>query len=296
MKILLAGASGFLGTRLAARLRESGHDVTRLVRRDPGAKEARWDPARGALDATVVAGADAVINLAGANIGGHRWTEAYKRKLLSSRLDTTGTLARTIAALPPDDRPATLLNSSAVGYYGVDAGDRTLDESAPAGDDFPGRMCLQWEEATRPAADAGVRVTFLRSGLVLDKGGGLLGPTRLQFLLGAGGRLGSGRQYLPWISVADWLGAVEFLLERELAGPVNLTGPQPVTNAEFTRVLAKRLHRPALIPAPKFALRIALGEFADEMLASRRVIPARLTDGGFGFRHRTVDEALAAVL
>ncbi|GIJ50488.1 hypothetical protein Val02_73740 [Virgisporangium aliadipatigenens] len=296
MKILLAGASGFLGTRLAARLRESGHDVTRLVRRDPGAKEARWDPAGGVLDATVVAGTDAVLNLAGANVGGHRWTAAYKRQLRDSRLDTTGTLARTIAALPPEHRPATLLNASAVGYYGTDRGDTTLDEFASPGDDFLAGLCVEWENATRPAADAGVRVALLRSGLVLDKGGGLLGPTRLQFLLGAGGRLSSGRQYLPWISMADWLGAVEFLLERDLDGPLNLTGPQPVTNAEFTRVLAKRLHRPALIPAPAFALRIALGEFADEMLASRRVIPARLTDGGFGFRHRTVDEALAAVL
>jgi uncharacterized protein (TIGR01777 family) len=295
MRILLAGASGFLGTRLAQRLRESGHDVTRLVRRDPGAKEARWDPARGALDPTVVAGTDAVINLAGANVGGHRWTDAYRRELRTSRLDTTGTIARTVAALPSADRPATLLNASAVGYYG-DAGDRTLDESSPPADDFLARLCVDWEGATRPAADAGVRVALLRSGLALAKGGGLLGPVRLQFLLGAGGRLSSGRQYIPWISMDDWLGAVEFLLERDLDGPVNLTGPQPVTNAEFTKVLAKRLHRPAVIPAPAFALKVALGGFATEMLSSRRVMPARLNEGGFGFRHRTLDEALAAAL
>lgn len=295
MRVLLAGASGFLGTRLNARLAEGGHETVRLVRRAPTqAGEHQWDPAAGALDPSVLSTVDAVVNLAGAGVGDHRWTARYKRVLRDSRVDTTATLARAIAALPPERRPKALLNASAIGFYG-DTGDRAVDETAPPGDDFLARLCVEWEAATAPAASAGTRVVLLRSGLPLDAGGGLLKPLVLLFRLGLGGRLGNGRQYVPWIAMADWLGAVEFLLAREdIAGPINLTGPEPVTNAEFTKTLARHVHRPAVLPVPGFALRVAVGEFSAEPLSSRRVLPAGLTDRGFAFLHRVLDSAMAA--
>ncbi|MFF5227083.1 TIGR01777 family oxidoreductase [Dactylosporangium sp. NPDC000521] len=291
MQILIAGASGFLGGRLVPHLRAAGHQVTRLVRRpvrDPG--ELRWDPAAGLLDASALAGKDAVINLAGAGVGDRRWTEQYKRTLHTSRVDTTGTLAKAIAAAGPD-RPKVLLNSSAVGFYG-DTGDRAVDEQSPAGEGFLADLCQVWEAATRPAEDAGTRVALLRTGLPLARDGGLLKPLYLQFKLFAGGRMGSGRQYLPWMSLPDWLNAVEFVLQRDLAGPVNLTGPEPVTNAEFSAALAKVLHRPNLLPVPGFALKAAAGEFGGEALASQRVLPGVLVREGFPFAHRTVEAAL----
>lgn len=292
MQILIAGASGFLGGRLVPHLRAAGHQVTQLVRRparNPG--ELRWDPAAGLLDATALAGKDAVINLAGAGVGDRRWTEQYKRTLRTSRVDTTQTLARAIAAAGPQ-RPRVLLNSSAVGFYG-DTGDRAVDEQSPAGEGFLADLCQVWEAATRPAEDAGTRVALLRTGFPLAKDGGLLKPLYLQFKLFAGGRMGSGRQYLPWMSLPDWLGAVTFALDREdVAGPVNLTGPEPVTNAEFSAALAKVLHRPSLLPVPGFALRAAVGEFGGEALASQRVLPGVLVREGFPFAHRTVGAAL----
>jgi uncharacterized protein (TIGR01777 family) len=294
MQILIAGASGFLGQRLTPHLRAAGHQVTPLVRRRPRPGEVRWDPTAGVLDATVVAAADAVINLAGAGVGDKRWTSQYKKVLVDSRVDTTRTLARAIAAAPR--KPQVLLNSSAVGFYG-DTGDRAVDETSPAGEGFLADLCKVWEAATRPAEDAGTRVALLRTGFPLDPTGGLLKPIYLQFKLFAGGRMGSGRQYLPWISVPDWLGAVEFLLERAsqgnaIAGPVNLTGPEPVTNADFSAALARVLHRPNLFPVPGFALRAALGGFGGEALASQRVMPGVLVREGFPFAHRTAEEAL----
>ncbi|WP_432977600.1 TIGR01777 family oxidoreductase [Dactylosporangium sp. CA-233914] len=289
MQILIAGASGFLGQRLVPHLREAGHRVTPLVRRPPRPGEVRWDPTAGVLDGNVVAAADAVINLAGAGVGDKRWTTQYKKVLVDSRVDTTRTLARAIAAAPA--RPRVLLNSSAVGYYG-DTGDRAVDETSPAGDGFLADLCKVWEAATRPAEDAGTRVALLRTGFPLDPAGGLLKPLYLQFKLFAGGRMGSGRQYLPWISVPDWLDAVTFVLDRELSGPVNLTGPEPVTNAEFSAALARVMDRPNLLPVPGFALRAAVGEFGGEALASQRVLPAVLVRTGFSFAHRTVEEAL----
>jgi uncharacterized protein (TIGR01777 family) len=290
MRILIAGSSGFLGTRLVRTLTEDGHKVQTLVRREPRTtSETRWDPDHGRVDAGVIAGADAVINLAGANVGGKRWTSAYKRELRDSRVDTTATLARAIAET---DGPAVLLNSSAVGFYG-DTGDRPVDEQAPGGTGFLADLCREWEAATAPAQAAGVRVVHLRTGLPLDRDGGFLKPLTLIFKLGAGGKLGSGDQYLPWISLPDWLAAVGLLLKRDdLAGPVNLTGPNPVTNAAFTRALARQLHRPALIPVPRLALRAALGEFGDEALASQRVLPGLLTNAGFDFRYGDVTSAL----
>ncbi|MEV6928077.1 TIGR01777 family oxidoreductase [Dactylosporangium sp. NPDC051485] len=289
MQILIAGASGFLGRHLVSRLRNAGHDVTPLVRRPPRPGEVRWDPAAGMLDTTTVAAADAVINLAGAGVADKRWTGQYKQVLLDSRVDTTHTIARAIAAAPR--KPRVLLNSSAVGYYG-DTGERAVDESAPAGEGFLADLCKVWEAATGPAEDAGTRVVLLRTGFPLDKEGGLLKPLYLQFRLFAGGPMGNGRQYLPWISLPDWLDAVGFLLERDVSGPVNVTGPEPVTNAAFSAALGRVMHRPSLLPVPGFALRAAVGEFGGEALASQRVLPGVLVREGFAFAHRTVEEAL----
>ncbi|MET7673049.1 TIGR01777 family oxidoreductase [Micromonospora luteifusca] len=297
MRILLAGASGFLGTRLADRLVADGHQITRLVRRAPRVpRELRWDPAAGQLDPAAVAGSDVVVNLAGAGVGDKRWNDDYRRLIRTSRVDSTTTLATTIAGLPAADRPKALLNSSAVGWYG-NTGDRVVEEDAPAGEGFLADVCRVWEAATRPAEDAGVRVVRLRTGLPLHRDGGLLKPQLLPFRLGIAGRLGSGRQWLPWISMADWLNATLFLLDHDdIAGPVNVVGPNPVTNAEFTREFGRQLHRPAIIPIPALALKMALGGFAHEALTSTRVVPTVLTRGGYPFRHPTLPEALHAAL
>ncbi|WP_091108108.1 TIGR01777 family oxidoreductase [Micromonospora citrea] len=297
MRILMAGASGFLGTRLAHRLTADGHQVTRLVRRPPRTPDERqWNPPAAQLDPAVVAEADAVVNLAGAGVGDRRWNDRYRQLIRSSRVDSTTTLAITIARLPDGDRPRVLLNSSAVGWYG-NTGDRTVEEDAPAGQGFLADVCRVWEAATRPAEDAGVRVVRLRTGLPLHRDGGLLKPQLLPFRLGIAGRLGSGRQWLPWISMADWLDAAAFLLARDdIAGPVNGVGPAPVTNAEFTRELARQLRRPAIIPIPAVALKVALGGFAHEALTSTRVLPGVLTEAGFAYRHPTLSTALHAAL
>ncbi|WP_434744060.1 TIGR01777 family oxidoreductase [Micromonospora sp. SH-82] len=297
MRILMAGASGFLGTRLADRFTADGHQVTRLVRRPSrSADEQRWNPSGGQLDPSLVAGADAVVNLSGAGVGDRRWTDDYRRVIRTSRVDTTGTLASTIAGLPVTDRPKVLVNASAVGWYG-NTGDRVVEEDAPAGDGFLADVCRVWEAATRPAEDAGVRVVRLRTGLPLHRDGGLLKPQLLPFKLGIAGRLGSGRQWLPWIAMTDWLSVVTFLLDRDdLAGPVNGVGPAPVTNADFTKELARQLHRPAIIPIPAVALKIALGGFAQEALTSARVLPGVLSGAGFDYRHPDLPGALHAAL
>ena len=297
MRILIAGASGFLGTRLVERLHGDGHDVTRLVRRSARrADEAAWNPSGGQLDPALVASADVVINLAGAGVGDKRWSAGYKNLIRASRVDTASTLARAISHLAQADRPRALLQGSAVGWYG-DTGDRRVGEDAPAGTGFLADVCRVWEAAARPAEDAGVRVALLRTGLPLDDGGGLLGPQMLPFKLGVGGKLGSGRQWVPWISMEDWLGAVRFVLERDdLAGPVNLVGPEPVRNATFTEVFGRLLHRPTVMPIPAFGLRTLLGEFAGEALRSQRVIPEVLLQAGFTYRHPDLESALRAAL
>jgi uncharacterized protein len=296
VRIILAGASGFLGTRLRDWLRAEGHELIRLVRRPAAAvDEAQWNPAAGELDPAHLASTDAVINLAGANVG-RRWTAAYKRQIRSSRVDTTGTLAAVIAQLPAADRPAVFLQQSAVGWYG-ETGDRPVDEDVPAGTGFLADTARLWEAASHPAEDAGCRVVLMRTGLPLDAGGGLLKPQLLPFRLGIGGRLGSGRQWVPWISMTDWLDAVAFLLHRDdINGPVNVVGPEPVTNVHFTKALAEVLHRPAVLPIPGVALRLVLGEFAGEALASQRVLPGVLSRVGFPFSHHTVEAALRAAL
>jgi uncharacterized protein (TIGR01777 family) len=297
MRILMAGASGFLGTRLTERLRDAGHDVTRLVRRPTrAADEATWQPSQGELDPALVAGADAVINLAGAGVGDKRWTAAYKSQLRSSRVDTTGTLARAITQVDPAERPRTLLQGSAVGWYG-DTGDRRVTEESPAGSGFLADVCRVWEAAARPAEDAGTRVVLIRTGFPLSADGGLLKPQMLPFRLGVGGKLAGGRQWFPWIALSDWLDAAEFLLERDdIAGPVNVVGPDPVTNATFTEVFGRLLHRPAVMPVPGFALQVVLGELAGEALRSQRVMPAVLTKAGFRWAHPTLESALRAAL
>lgn len=297
MRILIAGASGFLGGHLVRRLTADGHEVLRLVRRAPrGAGEVTWQPATGRLDPAVVASADAVINLAGAGVADRRWTARYRAEIRSSRVDSTGTLARAIAETPPGARPRVLLNASAVGWYG-DTGDRPVEEDAPAGEGFLADVCRAWEAATRPAEDAGVRVVLLRTGLPLHRDGGLLKPQLLPFRLGLGGQLGNGRQWMPWISLADWVAATVFLLTRDdIAGAVNVVGPAPATNAEFTRALAAALRRPALLRIPGVALRVALGGFAGEALASARVLPGVLGRAGFPYRHPDLAAALRAAL
>ena len=291
MKILLSGASGFLGSRLIPHLRDGGHETVQLVRREPAdASQRRWNPAAGVIEPSALNGVGAVINLTGANVGGHRWTPAYKKLLVDSRVDATNTLARAIAAADP--RPRTFVSASAVGYYG-DTGDNPVDEQSPPGDGFLADLCRLWEAATRPAEEAGCRVVHTRTGFPLAKDGGLLKPLYYQFLLFAGGRMGNGKQYLPWISIPDWLNAITYLLEHDdIAGPVNLTGPEPVANAEFSAALGRVLHRPGLVPVPGIALRIAVGEFGGEALASQRVLPRVLVAHGFPFAHRSVEEAL----
>lgn len=297
MRIVVAGASGFLGTRLVEALIADGHEVRRLVRRPATTPdETRWHPEQGVLDPAVLTRTDAVINLCGAGIGDKRWTDAYRQELRDSRIIPTRLLAATLADLSTAGRAPTLLNSSAVGYYG-DRGDEVITEQTPGGRGFLADLSRDWEAATEPARDAGARVVLLRTGLPLHPDGGLLKPLMLPFRLGAGGKIGSGRQYVPWISLADWLAAMLYLLaDSRITGPVNLTGPAPATNAEFTKALAAALHRPAILPIPGFALHAVAGDLADEALASMRVVPEALTASGFTFQHPTVERALAAVL
>ncbi len=291
MRIVVGGSSGFIGTAMVERLRAAGHEVVRLVRRDPEAKdEVAWRPSVEPLDPAVVDGADAAVNLAGAGVGDHRWNDAYKALLRASRVNSTHALATAIAAAATP--PRVLLNSSAVGFYG-DTGDREVDESAAPGSGFFPELCQAWEAATKPAEEAGIRVAHLRTGLALGPGGGLLKPIARLFRFGLGGRLGSGRQWMPWVSLADVVSATEHLLTADdVTGAVNLTGPAPVTNAEFTRTLARLLHRPALLPAPKFALRLVLGEFGGEAVRSQRVLPAVLAGSGYRFAHPDLTSAL----
>lgn len=295
MLILMTGASGLIGTALKARLRQDGHQLRVLVRRPPGGPDERsWDPADGRLDHADLAGVDAVINLSGAGVGDHRWSDAYKKTLLDSRLQPTSLLARTVAELGAD-APPTFVSASAVGYYG-DTADHVVDESAGGGSGFLADLTRQWEAATGPA-DALSRVVHLRTGLVLSRSGGLLGRLKTLVDFGAAGPLGSGNQYQPWISLADEVGAIAFLLSADVRGPVNLTGPDPVPQREFIKALAAIRHRPALVPAPGFALRLLLGQFADEgVLIGQRAVPGVLTSTGYVFEHPTLDAALHAAL
>ncbi|MDL4771224.1 MULTISPECIES: TIGR01777 family oxidoreductase [Thermomonosporaceae] len=294
MKVTLTGSSGLIGTALVRALRADGHEVVRLVRRDPaGPDEARWDPS-GDVDPAALDGADAVVHLAGAGIGDKRWTPEYKRRIRDSRVRGTRTLAAAIAAAGRP--PGVLVSGSAVGFYG-DTGDRETDEGAPMGGGFLAGLTRDWEAAAAPAAEAGVRVVHPRTGIVLAAGGGMLGKVLPLFRLGLGGRLGDGRQWMSWISLADHVAALRHLIAHDVAGPVNLTAPEPVTNRDFTRAIGRAVHRPAALAVPGFALRAALGGFADEgALVSQRIVPRRLVEAGFTFAHPTLGAALAAEL
>ncbi|MGF7235016.1 MAG: TIGR01777 family oxidoreductase [Frankia sp.] len=302
LRVAVAGSSGLIGSALGAALVADGHRVTVLVRPRPDATQdsdqvttAGWDPASGVLDAADLVGVDAVVNLAGAGIADHRWTERYKRLVLDSRLQSTTLLAETIAGMR--DGPQVLLSGSAVGWYG-DTGAREVDETAPAGTGFLAEIVTAWEDATAAAEKAGVRVCHLRTGVVLSSRGGALGKQLPLFRLGIGGRLGSGRQYLSWISLLDEVAAIRRLLTADnVSGAVNVTAPTPVTNAVFTRELGAALHRPTPVPVPAFALRAALGGFADEgVLTGQRVQPRVLTDAGFPFTHTEIGPALRDML
>jgi uncharacterized protein len=292
VQIAITGSSGLIGSALVSALRADGHTVLRLVRRAPtGADEVRWDPAARSLDPAALAGVDAVVNLAGVGIGDRRWTAERKRVVLASRVDATETVSAAIAAAEP--RPRVLLSASAIGWYG-DTGDTPVDESAPAGRDFLAEICRRWEAATAAAEQAGVRVGHLRSGLVCGKGG-LLGRLLPLARLGLGAPLGSGRQWWSWISLADEVGAIRHVLGTDgIAGPVNLTGPRPLTNRDFTKALGRVVHRPVLpVPVPRVALRVAVGEFADVgIVAGQRVLPRVLQETGYAFRHETAEQAL----
>jgi uncharacterized protein (TIGR01777 family) len=293
MRVVVSGSSGFVGTALCSELRRAGHEVVRLVRREPAAAgERAWDPATGWLDAGALDGADAVVNLCGAGIGTKRWSGAYKQLIRDSRIEPTDVLARAGA----ERGVPVLVNGSATGYYGQ-TGAVVVDERAPAGSDFLAEVCRDWEAATRPASDAGVRVVLLRTGVVLGASGGLLGRLLPVFRRGLGGRLGSGRQYLSWVSMADQLGAIQLALESDrMRGPVNVTSPAPVTNAVFTRELAAVLRRPAPWVVPRSLLRLVLGEFAEDVLGSQRVVPRMLPEHGYRFVYPSLRSALEAAL
>ena len=297
LRIAITGSTGLLGTALVAALQAGGQRVTRLVRRaSAGPDQISWDPhapgggiAPGALD-----GLDAVIHLAGAGVADHRWTPAYQQEIRASRVMGTRALAAALAAAGP--RPAVLLAGSAIGWYG-DTGGREVDESAPAGQGFLADVVRDWEAAAQPARQAGIRVVNMRTGIVFTRQGGVLARMLPPFRLGLGSRLGSGRQVTSWIALPDYLGAVQFLLARaDMAGPVNLTTPHPVTNAELTRALAAAVNRPALLTVPALALRLALGGVTSDLLSSARVLPRRLTEAGYQFQFPELPAALAAEL
>lgn len=297
MKILLSGASGFIGSALVAGLGGEGHEVIRLVRAEPrpGEPEIGWDPGAGRLDAASLEGFDAVVHLAGESIAEGRWTRAKKTRIRDSRVRGTELLARTLARVK--DRPGVLVSASAIGFYG-DRGDQELDEQSPRGNGFVPELCRQWEGASRTAGEVGIRVVQLRMGLVLSPTGGALARMLPAFRLGLGGPLAGGRQYVSWITLDDLADVVRHVLVTDrLQGPVNAVAPQPATNREFARTLGRALGRPAWVPVPRFALRAMLGEMADGLLlASTRVVPRRLLDTGFHFGDADLAGALERLL
>ncbi|MEU3369817.1 TIGR01777 family oxidoreductase [Streptomyces sp. NPDC006660] len=291
MKIAVTGSTGLIGAELVRSLRTDGHEVLRLVRRAPrGPDEVAWDPVRQYVDAAGLAGCEGVVHLAGAGVADRRWSAAYKKEIRDSRVLGTAALAEALAGL--DTPPKVLVSGSAIGYYG-DTGERVVDESAPPGDGFLPSVCVEWEEAAGAAREAGIRTVFARTGLVVARRGGAWAKLIPLFRAGLGGRLGSGRQYWSFIALHDEVAALRFLLDTEsLSGPVNLTAPQPVTNREVTAAMSRVLRRPALLPVPAPALRVALGEAAGDVLAGQRVVPGRLLEAGFRFAFPTVEEAV----
>lgn len=295
MRVVIAGSTGLIGTALVSLLRQAGHEVIRLVRKRPAAPDERaWDPSAAIMQPDALDGADAVVNLCGSPMANRRWSGEYKQAIRDSRIGPTEVLAAAVA----EARVPVLVNGSAVGYYG-DTGDRVVDEKAGAGSGFLADVVQDWEAATAAAQRAGARVALARTGLVISPSGGLMGQLKPLFALGLGGRLGDGKQYMPWISLDDEVGAIRFALENDqVSGPVNLTGPEPVTNAEFTREVGEVMHRPTPWVVPAFALRLARGaELVDEMvLSGQRAVPAVLSARGYQFQHGTLHAALTAAL
>ena len=288
--VAIAGSSGLIGSALAAALRAADHPVLRIVRRAPAnSEELHWNPESGEFDADALSDVDTVVNLCGINLGQRRWSGAFKQTLRDSRIAPTEVLAGAVV----DAGVETLINASAVGYYG-NTKDRVVDENGRTGSGFLAQLCEDWEAATLPAQYGGVRVVLARTGLVLAAAGGVLRRMRPVYSTGLGSRLGSGRQYMSWISLEDEVRALLFAISNpSLSGPVNLTGPAPVTNAEFTTALGHAINRPTPLTMPGFAVRAAFGEFADEgLLTGQRAIPSALERAGFQFHHNTIGEAL----
>jgi uncharacterized protein (TIGR01777 family) len=292
MRIVVSGASGLIGSALVPHLAARGHEVTRLVRRTAASGESQWDPARGVIDANLVGAADAIIHLSGAGIGDKRWSNSYKREILDSRVKSTKLLASVIAGAAK--RPGVFLSGSAIGFYGA-RGDEQLDETSSVGTGFLADVCKEWESA---ANGAGTQTVFLRTGIVLSPKGGALKKQLPLFRAGLGGKFGRGDQWQSWISIDDEVAAIEHLLTGSVQGPVNLTAPAPVTNAEFASALGRVLRRPALLPVPSIGPKLLLGaELADALLfTGQRVIPRVLSSSGFQFTHPTLEIALRALL
>ena len=295
MRVAVTGSHGLIGSALLDHLAAHGHDAVRIVRSEPAAGEIGWDPASGRLDPAALAGIDAVVNLAGAGIGDHRWTEDYKRKVRESRTVGTTVLAEAIAA--SDEGPNVLLSGSAVGYYG-DRGDEVLDETSGPGDGFLASVARDWEAAAAPADATGARVVHLRTGIVLAEEGGALAKMLPMFRLGLGGRFGSGKQWMSWISIEDEAEAIVHLLTSDVAGAVNLTAPEPVTNAQLADTIGDVLRRPTVVPVPSFGPKLLLGgERAGALLLEgQRVLPRVLQAEGYEFTHPTLERALRAVI
>jgi uncharacterized protein (TIGR01777 family) len=296
MEIVVSGSSGLIGGALVPALRDAGHRVRRLVRRDPGGgDEVRWDPASGAIDIDGLAGVEGAVHLAGEGIGDRRWTPDQKRRILESRTRGTSLLAGALAALDP--KPGVFLSGSAVGYYG-DGGDDLLTEESPRAPGFLADVVAAWEAAAHPAIDAGIRTVFLRSGVVLSPDGGAMGKVLPLYRFGLGGPIGRGREWWPWISIDDEVGAMVHLLDADVSGPVNLTAPNPVRAGEYAKALGRALHRPAFLPIPRLGPQLLLGrELAASLLGqSQRVVPTKLEASGYNFRHPDLDAALAELL
>jgi uncharacterized protein (TIGR01777 family) len=289
-RIAITGASGLIGSALVGYLKSEGHTVQRLVRRTPIAPdEVQWDPKSGFVDLEPLRGVDAIIHLAGAGVGDKRWNKKYKAEILNSRLLGTTAIAHAVTELAPQ----VFISASAIGWYG-ESGNRAVIESDKCGDDFLAAVCREWEGAADLAQNT--RTVKIRTGLVLDPTGGALGKMLPLFRFGLGGKMGNGKQWWSWITLHDLIRAIAFLLERDIAGPVNLTAPNPVTNQEFTSALARAMRRPALFPAPAIALKIALGGFSSEILGSKKVVPQSLTDAGFQWDYPHISSALAALV
>jgi uncharacterized protein (TIGR01777 family) len=294
MKLAVSGVSGLIGSALVPALRAAGHDVIALVRREPaGPSEVGWDPEGGSIDAGALEGVDAIVHLAGENIG-KRWTAKTRERVLASRVQGTRLLAETAAHL--ELRPSVLLCASATGYYG-DQGDQLLTEASPRGRGFLADVVAAWEHAAEPARAAGIRTVHLRQGIVLSRQGGALAKLLTPFRLGAGGRVGSGRQWWSWVGLEDVVSAYLFALEQPLVGAVNLTAPGVVTNRDFTKALGRALHRPTVLPLPSFAVKALFGQMGEEMLlGGQRVQPAALIAAGFAFGRPELDAALEQAL